>query len=185
METSKRIVIIAGQTPLAYTMKILILIFGLIAIMTPDEARGQQKVGKQNVIGRVIAKDAYLGLFRLGDSSFDQFVVELKDSRTRKFGSRYINVRYENHGSVEDMPEGLFNGGENWWSFSLTRDESCDKVVSEKLFVLPNASKKLPDSGSYILLSKDYLDLPKTGSLLPCFLVKPGGIKTQDRRKKV
>jgi len=90
---------------------------------------------------------------------------------------RFVKVRYEDYEAKEPLPSGLLDG-KMVWKFSVKRDRTCDQIVSEGLFVAPNKSAIPPAAGSYVLLENAGSDLPKVESLLPCFIVQPGGIKS-------
>jgi hypothetical protein len=133
---------------------------------------------KRTLIGRVIARDAYLGLMRLSSSAnVEVFVVRVAKVNPAGESARFIRVRYEGYEAKPPLPPGLLDG-KKLWRFSLKRDENCDQTVSEGMFVRPNNSSTPPTAGSYVLLENAGSDLPKVQTLLSCFRVQSRGIKS-------
>ena len=153
----------------------LIWFLGIIVLLTPVELGANDN--KQMLKGRVIAKDAYVGLARLNSlGSVEVFIVRVEEEDPKKTSPRFIKIRYEDYGAKKKQPRDLFDG-RVLWRFSASRDKSCDQIVSEDLFTTPNNTSRPPKGGTYVLLENVSSDLPKRQSLLPCFIVQPGGIK--------
>lgn len=135
--------------------------------------------GKHKTAGRVIARDVYISLPRTSSTvNVDVFVLRTNDSiKSRGTSTRFIKVRYEDLGNQHPLPTDLLEG-KNLWRFSLTRDRSCDQVVSEGLIARRSSSNELPKPGTFVLLeSADVNDVPALNSTMPCFTVRPGGVK--------
>jgi hypothetical protein len=144
---------------------------------------GLKSCRKESLIGRVIAKDAYLGLARINTPmSVQVFIVKVDNVSQGENSPRFIKIKYEDDEDKEALPSGLLDG-ESLWRFSISRDKSCDQTVSENLFIDPSASAKLPEAGAYILLRNAIQDIPAPHSLLPCFTLRPGGVKLIPRHK--
>lgn len=128
--------------------------------------------------GRVIARDAYVGLARMSSVTNVSILIVRLEKVPQKAGvARFVKVRYEDYAGQHPLPSDLIEG-KSPWRFSLRRDRSCDEVVSQGLFVVQNSSKELPKPGTYIVVkSADQKDLPPTNSTLPCFILRPGGAK--------
>lgn len=156
-------------------MKTLFLLCLTIFVSAPSNVIAQRTFLR--AAGHIIARNVPVGLVSLGvNSSVELFIVEVKQATDRKSKPRFITVRYEDYGSAKPLPKNLFYSDKTWWNFSLRRDKSCDQMTSEGLFTPPTESMTLSDNGSYTLLSHGIVNLPKIGSILPCFIVRPGGI---------
>jgi hypothetical protein len=128
--------------------------------------------------GRVIAREAYIGLARPSSvTSVEIFILKVKDMRQAPSERRFAKVRYEDYGGRYPLPLDLLSG-ESSWRFVLRRDKTCDLLVSEGLFVVPSDSRELPKPGTFILVqSVNKEDVPPLGSSIPCFILRPGGAK--------
>ena len=145
--------------------------------LEPVALAARHKQNQQKLMGRVIAKDAYLGLARLSSAaSVEVFIVRVDQVRWKETSPRFIKVRYEDYEAKGLLASGLLDG-KMMWRFSLRREKKCDQIVSEGLLIPPNNSPTPPRAGAYILLENAGSDLPKVQSLLPCFIVQPGGIR--------
>ena len=131
---------------------------------------------RRTLIGRVIARDPYIGLAHLSSpANVEVFIVRIEKANPAGSSPQFVKVRYEDYEAESPLPSGLLDG-KMLWRFSLKRDENCDQTVSDGMFVLPSNSSTPPESGSYVLLKNAGSDLPKVQSVLPCFIVQRRGI---------
>jgi hypothetical protein len=132
---------------------------------------------KQKITGRVIAKDAYVGLAHLSSvTNVELFIVKVDDAAQGARSPRFIKVRYEDYADQRPLPAELLEG-KSHWTFSLTRNESCDQVVSEGLFVAPSNTGTPPKAGTFILAENAGQDVPPIKTTIPCFVLRPGRVK--------
>jgi hypothetical protein len=144
----------------------------LLLVSSPMEARH-----KQQITGRVIAKDAYMGLAHVSSATHvELFIVKVDDAAKGTRSLRFIKVRYEDYADQHPLASELLEG-KSHWTFSLTRDKSCDEVVSEDLFVAPSNSGTPPKAGTFILAQNAGQDVPAIKTTIPCFALRPGGVK--------
>ncbi len=128
--------------------------------------------------GRVIARDAYIGLPRMSSvTNVSIFIVRVDDAQRGTKSPRFLKVRYEDYADQRPLPADLLEGKSSW-RFSLQRNRRCDQVVSEGLFAAQKSSKELPKPDTFVLVqSADQKDVPPINSTLPCFILRPGGAK--------
>jgi hypothetical protein len=134
--------------------------------------------------GRVIAREVYVGLPRTTSTvDVDVFIVRAKEPvKIRGASTHFLRVRYEDYASQHPLPSGLLEGKESW-RLSLKRDRSCDQLVSEWLIRPVSTSNELPKPGTYILVrGADTADTPPLHTTMPCFILRPGGIKPASGR---
>jgi hypothetical protein len=126
--------------------------------------------------GRVIARDAYIGLPRMSSvTNVSIFIVRVDEDPPGTKATRFVKVRYEDYADERPLPPHLLEGTSSW-RFALRRNRSCDQVVSKGLFAAQKDSKEPPKSGTFILVqSADQNDVPPIHSTIPCFVLRPGG----------
>jgi hypothetical protein len=149
------------------------LLFCSSVLLFVSSVEGGQK---QQVTGRVIAKDAYAGLAQLSSATnVELFIVKVD---TRQGARRFIKVRYEDYADQRPLPTEL-SEGKSRWTFSLTRNKTCDQEVSAGLFVESGNSGTPPKAGTFILVPGAGHDVPPIKAIIPCFVLRPGGVKRE------
>jgi hypothetical protein len=136
------------------------------------------KAAHQHATGRVIARDAYVGLPRMSSvTNISIFIVRVDDAQRGTKSPRFLKVRYEDYADQRPLPGDLLEGKSSW-RFSLQRNRSCDQVVSQDLIVSQKSPKELPQPDTFVFVqSADQKDMPPINSKLPCFILRPGGVK--------
>ena len=152
---------------------ILLLCPMVLQLVSPVKA-GQ----KQQITGRVIAKDAYVGLAHLSSATNVELLI-VKVDRVVQGTPRFVKVRYEDYADQRPLPAQLLEG-KSHWTFLLTRNKGCDQVVSKGLFVNPSNSGTPPKAGTFILAEDAGHDVPPIKTMIPCFILRPDGVKPSD-----
>jgi hypothetical protein len=152
-----------------------ILLLGFVvasAAASSHERRGD----RMTVVGRVIARDTYLGLAGPLTSSANLevlvFVVEPPAKEPARRASReFLKVKYEFRWDQPALPRRLLEGI-SVWKLSLVREESCDQVVQPGTF--STKSRDLPKASTFLLTAGSEHELPPVNSRLACYVLRPG-----------
>jgi hypothetical protein len=158
------------------TIFLRVSFLSILALLMRSDLRAAER---HEATGRVIAKDAYLGLPRTSSTANVELFILRIDERVKSRGAwtRFIKVRYEDYANQHPLPTDLLDGKKRF-QFLLKRDRGCDQVVSEGLILPRGTSNELPKSGTFVILqSADVNDIPPLKSTLPCFVLRPGGAK--------
>lgn len=133
---------------------------------------------RYKAIGRVIAKDAYIGLPRMSSVTNVQILVIKTDEMSQpKKLPQFLKVRYEDYADQHPLPTDLLQGKSSWL-FSLKRERNCDQAVSEGLFNANRGSSVPPKPGTFVLVgSSDQTDIPPIHNTIPCYVLKPGNVQ--------
>lgn len=145
----------------------------LLLLTSSTEASNRHKV-----TGRVIARDAYIGLARMSSvTNVEILVIRVDETSRRAKAPQFLKIRYEDYADQHPLAPDLLEGKSSW-QFSLRRERSCDQVVSEGLFRANRDSSELPKAGTFVLVgSTDQKDIPPTRSKISCYVLKPGDVQ--------
>jgi len=146
--------------------------------------KSKRHTRKEALIARVIAEDAYLGLARVDSRNVQGFIARVNEAGGKNRPSRFIKIRYESYEPNNSLPSDLLDSNKVW-KFTLSRNESCDQRVADDLFQVPSNGAQLPKAGTYLLLENAGQDLPKIHSMIPCFVLRPGGVKPIKNKKRL
>ena len=158
------------------TIYLRVAVFSILTLLMRSDMRAAEK---HEATGHVIAMDVYLALPRTSSTAnVELFVLRIDEPvKVRGTPLRFVKVRYEDYANQHPLPSDLLDGTARF-RFSLNRDRSCDQVVSKDLIIPRSPSNELPKSGTFVLLqSADVKDVPPLNSTMPCFILRPGGLK--------
>src|SRR5206468_213576 len=158
------------------TIFLRVSLLSILALLVRFELRAAER---HKATGRVIAKDAYLGLARTSSTAnVELFILRIDEPvESRAASTHFIKVRYEDYANQHPLPTDLLSGKKPF-QFFLKRNRDCDQVVSDGLILPRSISNELPKFGTFVILqSADVNEIPPLNSTLPCFVLRPGGLK--------
>jgi hypothetical protein len=169
----------------------LLLISSLLAILVLSTELSAQKISapKEETIwirGRVVASVGYLSGYLRGGfgDHYQVFVVDL-DPKAERDPVTLVKIMYKFFYKAESpLPDSFFDSSKRY-EMQVFRDSSCDETLQNLSYQKneDETGKQLPPT--YILRPLDGApkDIFRPDSVLPCYVLRPGGYKLLKSRE--